>query len=363
MKDISMEYRYLGPDCGLKISKFILGTITFYGAHGMEHMGNLDANAAQRVIDTAQDHGINMIDTANMYSLGGAETVVGEVFAKDKKYNDLLLTSKVRMVVEDGPNGGGQSRWHILDQLEKTLRRVKRDHLDLYYLHEWDGDTPKEETLFTMDSLVRAGKIRYYGISNYTGWQLAETMSICEQNGFVKPVVQQVYYTPECRDAELDLIPAAQRFSVGSCIWSPLGMGLLTGKYDREHPEVPGARMTEGNWSDVWVRDRDRLWDLVDVLKKIANDKHASVAQVVLAWESARTGINGIVIGARSSEQLLDSIGKPELTLTTDETKAIDAVCPPPILYPHWHQSMLASDRPGSEQKDILELTSKLLKK
>lgn len=357
-----MEYRYLGPNAGLLTSKFILGTITFDGSNGMEHMGNVEADDGQRLFDIAMDHGINMIDTANMYSFGGSEKVVGEILKKDKKYNNLMITSKVRMVVENGPNGGGQSRWHILDQIEKTLGRLGRDHLDLYYLHEWDGVTSKEETLFTMDNLVRQGKIRYYGISNYTGWQLADTLAICEKNGFVKPVVQQIYYTPECRDAELDVIPAANYNGIGSHIWSPLGMGILTGKFSRDHQEVSGSRMTQSNWSGVWVRDRDRLWNLIDVLKKIASDKGVSVTQTTLAWEAARKGVSGIVIGARTPEQLIDSIGAPELTLNEDEIAAIDAVCPPTVLYPHWHQAQLANDRAGDAQSDILDITSKIIK-
>lgn len=349
-----MEYRYLGPKCGLKVSKFILGSIPF-GASGKEaYAGHQDTDLTARTIRTAMDLGVNMIDTANFYSFGATETELGKAFGEGG-FDDLMVTSKVRMVMGEGPNNGGQSRWHILGQLEGSLRRLKRDHLDLYYLHEWDGDTPLEETLFTMDQLIRDGKVRYYGLSNYTGWQLTDALRVCEANGFVKPVVQQIYYTPDGRDAELDMIPAALRQGIGTNAWSPLAMGLLTGKYDRDTPEVPGARMTEGKWKSIHVRDKNKLWDLVDVLKRLAQDRGVTVAQVTLAWCTSRPGVTAAVVGARNPEQLTGSIGKPELVLDPAEIEAIDAVSPPPILYPHWHQASLAMDRPGSAQRGILE--------
>lgn len=349
-----MEYRYLGPACGLKASKFILGGVPFGASGETAYMGHSDVNTVKNTICAALDLGINMIDTADFYSTGGSEEILGKVLA-DRRFDDLLITSKVRMVVGDGPNDGGQSRWHILKALEGSLRRLKRDHLDLYYLHEWDGETPLEETLFTLDTLIRAGKIRYYGLSNYTGWQLTDVIRICERNGFVKPVTQQVYYTPEARDAELDMLPAARRQSIGTHVWSPLGMGLLTGKYDRNQPEVRGARLTDSDWADLHVRDKGKLWDLVDVLKRIAAEKNASVAKVTLAWATTRPGVSAAVVGARTPGQLEDSIGGTEIGLEPQDVAAIDAVCPPPILYPYWHQATTALDRPGSAQRDLLE--------
>lgn len=330
-----MQYRQLGRSCGLRISPLTFGTITFGGAHGMEHFGAVDVATARRMFDLCLEYGINMIDTANMYSLGIAEEIAGEAL-DDPRYNELMVTSKVRMVVGDGPNDGGQSRWHILDQVDKSLRRLRRDHLDLYYLHEWDGQTPLEETLQTMDGLVRSGKVRYYGVSNYTAWQLMKTLMVCERHGFIKPVAQQIYYTPQAREAEYEMIPAAADQGVANQIWSPLAMGLLTGKYRRGQPQPPGARQTEGNWTDVRVGAPDNLYDMVEVLDGIAAEQNATIPQVVLAWVMARPSVSSVVVGARTVEQWQDSLGALKIHLTDEQTRRIDNVSPPAMLYPHW---------------------------
>lgn len=297
-----------------------------------------------------------MIDTANFYSLGLAEEITGEVL-DNPRYDALMVTSKVRMVVGDGPNDGGQSRWHILDQVEKSLRRLKRDHIDLYYLHEWDGQTPLEETLQTMDGLVRQGKIRYYGVSNYTAWQLMKALMVCERHNFIKPVSQQIYYTPQAREAEYEMIPAAFDQGIANQIWSPLAMGLLTGKYRRDQPEPDGARQTEGGWKDVRVADRDNLYDMVDVLTKLAADKQVTIPQLVLAWVMGRPGVSSVVVGARTVEQWQDSLGALDITLSADEVKTIDSISPPPMMYPFWHQADLATDRLSPADKDIITTT------
>ncbi len=349
-----MEYRQFGRNCGLRISPLTFGTITFGGTGGMEVFGHVDRDTARQMFDLCLERGINMIDTANMYSMGVAEETTGEAL-DDPKYDDLMVTSKVRMVVGSGPNDGGQSRWHILDQVEKSLKRLRRDHIDLYYLHEWDGATPLEETLQTMDNLVRSGKIRYWGVSNYTAWQLMKALMVCERYNFIKPVSQQIYYTPQAREAEYEMIPAAIDQGIANQIWSPLAGGALTGKFRRDQPEVEGTRQTDGGWTAVRVADRENLYDMVDVLAGIANDKGATIPQVVLAWVMARSFVSSVVVGARSVEQWQDSLGSLDVTLSGDETKAIDAVSPPPMMYPFWHQADLATDRLSPADENIID--------
>lgn len=348
-----MEYRQFGRNCGLRLSKLTFGTITFGGANGMEEFGHVDVETARQMFDMCLEYGINMIDTANMYSVGLAEEITGEAL-DDPRYDALMVTSKVRMVVGDGPNDGGASRWHILDQVEKSLKRLRRGHLDLYYLHEWDGQTPLEETLQTMDGLVRQGKIRYYGVSNYTAWQLMKVLMACERHGFIKPVSQQIYYTPQAREAELEMIPAALDQGVASQIWSPLAGGSLTGKFRRDQPEVEGTRQTDGGWTAVRVPDRDNLYDMVDVLSEMAADKGVTVPQLGLAWVMGRPGVASVVVGARTVEQWQDSLGALDVALTEDEAKRIDAVSPPPMMYPFWHQADLATDRLSAADEHIV---------
>lgn len=350
-------YRQLSQTCGLRLSPLSLGCITFAGSHGMEYFGHVDAAEAARLLGTAQKAGINMVDVANYYSMGDAETVLGQALNSSSEFDSLLVTSKVRMVVGNGPNDGGQSRWHILDQVDKSLARLGRDHLDLYYLHEWDGQTPLEESLGTMDALVRSGKIRYYGVSNFTSWQLMKALMTCERCGFIRPVSQQIYYTPQARDAEYEMIPAAIDQGIGTQVWSPLGMGLLTGKYRRDqHPQH--GRMVDGDGTDLRINDWNNLYTMVDTLDQVAKKHNTTIPAVDLAWLLTRPGITNVVVGARNREQLEDSLRALDLELTQDDIDTIARVSPPTIRYPFWHQSDLASDRLSEADQDILATIS-----
>jgi aryl-alcohol dehydrogenase-like predicted oxidoreductase len=237
--EIIMDYVSLGRS-GMKVSRYVLGTLTFAGTNGFEALGDVNVANARRMIDTARDAGINAFDTANLYSKGDAETVLGE--AIKGRRGELLLFSKGRSAMGDGPNDGGASRVHLTAQLEGSLQRLQTDHLDLYFVHQWDGVTPPEETVETMSSFVKAGKIRYWGISNYSGWSLAKTVMIAREPGFVPPVAHQIYYTPEAREAEYELMPAADEFGIGSMIWSPLGQGLFSGKVAADGTAPAGTR-------------------------------------------------------------------------------------------------------------------------
>lgn len=354
-------YRPLSPTCGLRVSPLALGTLPFGGANGMSHMGNLGPDDATVLLDRALDAGINLMDTANLYSLGVAEEVLGEALARSSRYDELLVTTKARMVVGDGPNGGGASRWHLLDEVEKSLQRLQRDHIDLFYLHHWDGETPLEETLQTMDGLVRSGKIRYYGVSNYTGWQLMKALKVCETHGFIKPVVQQIHYSPYSREAEYEMIPAGIDQGIGTQVWSPLGMGLLTGKYRRDSQPESGSRMVDGDGSEMRVADWEKLHSVVDVLDEVAQRTEATIPQVVLAWLMERPGVTNLAVGARSLDQFNDLLGSLELSLSAEDRQAIDDAGRPPLAYPFWHQADMASERMSPADESIMATTKREL--
>ncbi|KUG59011.1 aldo/keto reductase [Nesterenkonia jeotgali] len=355
------SYRPLSPTCGLRVSPLALGTLPFGGANGMSHMGNLGPDDAAVLLDRSLDAGVNLLDTANLYSLGVAEEVLGETLARSGRYDQFLVTTKARMVIGDGPNDGGASRWHLLQEVESSLRRLRRDHIDLFYLHHWDGETPLEETLQTMDGLVRAGKIRYYGVSNYTAWQLMKALKVCEVNGFIKPVIQQIHYSPLSREAEYEMIPAGIDQGIGTQAWSPLGMGLLTGKFRRDRRPESGARMVDGDGSELRVADWEKLYRVVDVLDEVAQRRNATIPQVVLAWLLTRPGVTNLAVGARTLEQYEDLLGSLEVTLDEQDRRAIDDAGRPALAYPFWHQADMASERMSPADESIMATTKREL--
>ena len=337
-----MQYRTLGRS-GLKVSALTLGTMTFGGKAAFSKTGNTDLQGAKRQIDMCVDAGVNMIDTADVYSAGVSEEIVGEAIA-DKR-DRLLLATKARFpAFEQGPNDRGLSRHHLVRACEASLKRLKTDHIDMYWLHQWDGQTPLEETLAALDDLVRAGKIRYVGVSNFSGWHLMKTLGIAEKKGLVRPVAQQIHYTLQAREAEYELMPIALDQEIGIVVWSPLAGGLLSGKYRRNQPEPEGTRRA-AEWNEPPVRDIEALYDIVEVLIDIASARGATPAQVALAWLLARPGIASLIVGARTDAQLADNLGAAELTLSEEEMSRLEAVSRPPLLYPYWHQAWTASDR------------------
>ncbi|ABE57745.1 aldo/keto reductase [Chromohalobacter israelensis] len=338
-----MEYRHLGQS-GLRVSSLTLGTMTFGGVGKMASVGETDLAGAKRQVDMATERGVNFFDTANMYSEGRSEEILGEVLADRRE--SVLVASKVRFPMGDGPNDEGLSRHHILRQCEASLRRLRTDWLDLYLMHQWDGSTPLEETLATMDQLVRDGKIRYYGVSNWSAWHVMKALQVCERHDFIKPICQQIHYTAQARDAEYELMPAAVDQGLGTMVWSPLAGGLLSGKYRRDQRHLDGTRFSQG-WTEPPIHDEDRLFDLIDVLVEVADGHGVSAAQVALAWTLTRPGVSTAVIGARKDEQLKDNLASAELTLGPDEIAAIEKVSRPALLYPYWHQHNTASSRLG----------------
>ncbi|MFZ0388233.1 MAG: aldo/keto reductase [Solirubrobacteraceae bacterium] len=339
-----MDYRQLGSS-GLRVSELTLGTMTFGGQGNFAKVGSTDVAAARRQIDICVDAGINLIDTADVYSRGAAEEIVGEVIGSHPSRRDeLLLATKVRMRMGEGPNMEGLSRQHVIEGCEASLRRLRTDHIDLYQVHEWDGSVPLEETLAALDQLVRDGKVRYVGVSNYAGWQLMKALGISQRDGLARFVSQQVYYSLQERSAEYELIPLATDQGLGTLVWSPLAGGLLSGKYRRGQDAPEGSRRFAG-WDEPPVYDQDKLYDTIETLVEVGEAHGVSAAQVALAWLLTRPTVSSVIVGARTDEQLADNLKAAELQLSADELSAIEKVSRPNLLYPYWHQWQTGADR------------------
>jgi aryl-alcohol dehydrogenase-like predicted oxidoreductase len=345
-----MEYRQLGRS-GLRVSSLTLGTMTFGGRDQFANVGTTDVEGATRQVDMCLDAGINLIDTADVYSGGLSEEIVGR--ALRGRRDRVLLATKARMPMGDGPNDAGLSRHHLIRACEASLRRMGTDYIDLYQVHEWDGATPLEETLDALDHLVSSGKVRYIGCSNYAGWHVMKALGISERRGLQRFVSQQIYYSLQARDAEYELVPVALDQGVGILVWSPLAGGLLSGKYRRDQEGPEGSRQLT-DWNEPPVRDQDALYDIVDALVEIAEEHGASPAQVALAWTLGRPGVASVVIGARTDEQLADNLGAADLVLGDEERTRLDELSAPPLLYPYWHQAKTANDRLGEADLTLL---------
>jgi aryl-alcohol dehydrogenase-like predicted oxidoreductase len=345
-----MRYRQLGAS-GLRVSVLSMGTMTFGGTGSFASVGSTDLDTARRQIDRCLEAGVNLIDTANVYSEGRSEEILGQ--AVEGRRDDLLLATKVRMPMGDGPNDAGLSRHHVMAECDASLRRLRTDHIDLYQLHEWDGQTPLTETLQALDDLVHAGKVRYVGCSNYAGWQLMKALGIAEQHELSRFVSQQIHYTLQAREAEYELVPASIDQGLGILVWSPLAGGLLSGKYRRGQAAPEQSRLLAG-WDEPPVRDQEKLYDIVEVIVDVAKNRGASPAQVSLAWLLDRPAVSSLIIGARTDEQLADNLGAADLELSGEERTRLDEVSRPPLLYPYWHQAKTAADRLGPAELALL---------
>ncbi|GAA3192019.1 aldo/keto reductase [Actinocorallia longicatena] len=345
-----MEYRRLGRS-GLRVSVLTLGALTFGGRGVFAKVGTTDVADATRQVDRALDAGVNLVDTADAYSGGASEEIVGQ--ALKGRWNRALVATKARMPTGAGPNDAGLSRYHLIAACEASLRRLGTDHIDLYQVHAWDGATPLEETLSALDDLVRAGKIRYVGCSNYSGWHLMKALATSDRCGLARFVSQQIYYSLQAREAEYELVPAAVDQGVGVLVWSPLAGGLLSGKYRRGEAPPEGTRRFAG-WNEPPVRDEALLYDVVDALAGIAEERGASPAQVALAWLLSRPAVTSLVIGARTDGQLAENLGAADLVLTSGELDRLTALSAPALLYPYWHQAKLAADRLGPADETLL---------
>src|SRR3954447_25993966 len=290
----SMDYRQLGRS-GLRVSALTLGTMTFGGRGAFAKVGDLDTRAPARLLDLSLGAGVNLIDTANVYSEGYSEEIVGQIIRGRR--DRALVATKARMSMGEGPNDAGLSRHHLIHECEASLRRMGIDHIDLYQVHEWDGQTPLEETLDALDTLVRDGKVRYVGCSNYSAWHLMKALGISAVTGRERFVSQQIHYTLQAREAEYELAPIAVDQQVGILVWSPLAGGLLSGKYRRGQQGPEGSRQLT-DWNEPPVRDEDKLYDIVDALVEIGEEHGVSAAQVAIAWLLGRPGVTSVIVGA-----------------------------------------------------------------
>ncbi len=327
---------------GLKVSALTMGTMTFGGRGGFANVGTTGVDEARRQVELCLEAGINLIDTADVYSGGLSEEILGQVL--HGRRDEVLIATKVRMGMGPGPNDAGLSRHHILSGCEASLRRLGTDHIDLYQVHEWDGLTPLEETLEALDLLVQAGKVRYVGASNYTGWQLMKALGTAERTGLPRFVSEQIYYSLQARDAEYELIPAAVDQGLGVLVWSPLAGGLLSGKYRRGQEPPAGSRQLT-DWNEPPVYDQETLYDTVEVLVAIGAEHGVSAAQVALAYLLGKPAVTSLVVGARTTAQLMDNLAAADLVLTADERDRLDKISAPQLIYPYWHQAKTARDR------------------
>lgn len=337
-----MEYRNVGGT-DLKVSVISFGTATFGGGNEFfKAWGETDVAEATRLVDVALEAGVTLFDTADVYSDGVAETILGKAIAgrRDK----LLISTKAGYRVGDGPEDLGSSRKHITEAVEGSLRRLGTDHIDLFQLHNFDAMTPIEETLRALDDLVKAGKIRYIGASNFSGWHLMKSIDISEKFGLARHVAHQAYYSLLAREYEWELMAVAKDQNVGTVVWSPLSGGRLSGKIGRDRPAPEGSRSAQlGAYGPELPEDQ--FYDLVDVLRALSVEVGRSVSQVALNWLLQRPTIATLVIGARNETQLRDNLGASDFKLNADQMKRLNEASDRRPVYPYWHQRETFGER------------------
>lgn len=335
-----MEQRQLGRS-GLKVPVLALGTATFGGeGEWFSRWGNVDAASARRMVDICLERGVSLFDTANNYSGGKAEVLLGQALAGRRQ--DALVSTKVNTRVGTGPNDVGSSRAHIVRACEDSLRRLGTDWIDIYQLHGFDGLTPVEETLRALDDLVRSGKVRYIGCSNFSGWQLMKSLAVSERMGLERHIVHQVHYSLASRELEWELMPLAVAEGIGLSVWGALSGAQLSGKLRRGAPEPKEGRIASGA---IFPVPRDRLFRITDALEAVVAQTGRSMAQVALRWVMQRPGISNIVVGARDSAQLNENLVACEFVLEPSHMDMLNAASATPQPYPYWHQLAVDSER------------------
>lgn len=336
-----MKYKLLG-NTGIKVSELCLGTMTFGGKGYWTAIGQLPQQAVDEIMKQSIDAGINFIDTANVYSEGLAEELTGKSIRNlGLKRDDLVIATKVRGKMGEGVNEIGLSRKHIMQQVDESLKRLNIDYIDLYQIHGYDALTPIEDTVRTLDDLVKSGKVRYIGCSNITAWQLMKALAFSQYNNLAKFASLQAYYTIAGRDLERELIPLLNDQKLGLMVWSPLAGGLLSGKYSRDkNPE--DARRINFDFPPV---NKEKAFDIVDVMEPIAQSKNVSVAQIALAWLLHQPVVTSVIIGAKNTEQLTDNLKAIDVVLNEDELKKLDEASKLTPEYPAWMLARQGADR------------------
>jgi aryl-alcohol dehydrogenase-like predicted oxidoreductase len=337
-----MDYRQLGAS-GLKVPALSFGTGTFGGSSEFfRAWGDTDVKEATRLIDVCLDAGVNMFDTADVYSAGMSEEILGKAIAgrRDK----VLIATKASFPMGSGPNDRGNSRHHLLNACEASLRRLGTDFIDLYQMHGFDALSPVEETLSTLDTLVTSGKVRYIGCSNFSGWHLMKSVASSDRYGWARYIAHQAYYSLVGRDFEWELMPLAHDQKVGTIVWSPLGWGRLTGKLRRGQPPPAVSRLPRTAAAGPKVSD-DLLYRVVDAIDAVAAETGRTVPQIALNWLLQKPTIASVIVGARNEEQLQQNLGAIGWSLTADQVAALDNASAVPVAYPYWHQRQAAPDR------------------
>ena len=338
-----MEYRLLGGS-GLKVSALSFGTATFGGGNAFfSAWGKTDVAEASRLIDICLEAGINLFDTADVYSTGLSEEILGQAIVG--KRDRLLISTKATFRMAEGPNELGSSRYHLIRACEDSLRRLKTDHIDIYTLHGFDALTPIEETLRTLDTLVQSGKVRYLACSNFSGWHLMKSLATAQHHGWTRYVAHQAFYSLVGREYEWELMPLALDQQLGTIVWSPLASGVLSGKIRRGQPASEGTRVQQIGSEGSRLPD-EKVFEIVDVLDAIAEETGKSVAQISLNWLLQRPTVASIIIGARNEEQLKQNIDAVGWNLTDEQIKRLDSVSEIPTIYPYWHQRSFTERNP-----------------
>ena len=338
-----MEHRQLGRS-GFKVPVLSFGTGTFGGkGEFFEAWGTSDVAEASRLVDICLDAGLTMFDSADIYSAGAAEEVLGE--AIKGRRNQVLISTKATFRSGDDANAVGSSRFHLVDAVEKSLRRLQTDHIDLFQLHGFDALTPQEETLSALDDLVRAGKIRYIGCSNFSGWHLMKSLATAERYNLPRHVAHQAYYSLIGREYEWELMPLGLDQGVSAVVWSPLGWGRLTGKIGRDKPVPSVSRLHKTADKGPLVED-EYLYKVIDALEQVGEEVGKTVPQVALNWLLQRPTVANVIVGARNEEQLRANLGAVGWNLTIEQVAKLDAASERPKTYPYWHQAFFSERNP-----------------
>ena len=328
-----MEYNFLG-DTGLLVSELCFGTMTFGGEGQWEAIGQQQQEEADELIEQSLEAGVNFIDTANVYSYGQSEAILGNSLQNlGVDRDEVVVATKVRGEMSDGPNDQGLSRYHIFNSVDASLDRLQLDTIDLLYVHGIDSAVPTREIMHSLNDVVESGRVRYLGVCNWPAWRVMEAQQIARREGWHEFKAMQYFYSLSGRDAEDALIPLAQQEDLAFLPWSPLAGGFLTGKFTRDSRSAEGARRDEFDFPPI---DKEQAFDIVEVMEDIAGDLGTSVAEVALAWVRKQAGVTSTIIGAKNSNQLESNLNSANLELEEDELETLDEVSATPERYPFW---------------------------